>query len=191
MVYIVHAILQGRILEWVAFPFSRVSSQPKEWTQVSHIAGRFFNSWATREAQEYWSGYTIPFPGDPPNPGIEPGSPELQADSLPTQVWFLGREDPLKKGMATHYNILAWWIPWTEEPGGPQSIGSQRVGHNWVTFTFTFLYQPSYQGSKKKKKKYMFYILITITKLLAITVVNFSVLPTVYNNASSMCPGQH
>ena len=191
MVYIVHAILQGRILEWVAFPFSRVSSQPKEWTQVSHIAGRFFNSWATREAQEYWSGYTIPFPGDPPNPGIEPGSPELRADSLPTQVWFLGREDPLKKGMATHYNILAWWIPWTEEPGGPQSIGSQRVGHNWVTFTFTFLYQPSYQGSKKKKKKYMFYILITITKLLAITVVNFSVLPTVYNNASSMCPGQH
>ena len=135
MVYIVHAILQGRILEWVAFPFSRVSSQPKEWTQVSHIAGRFFNSWATREAQEYWSGYTIPFPGDPPNPGIEPGSPELRADSLPTQVWFLGREDPLKKGMATHYNILAWWIPWTEEPGGLQSMGSHRVGHDWATNT--------------------------------------------------------
>ena len=49
MNYIVHGILQARILEWVAFPFSRVSSQPKDQTQVSHIAGRFFTSWATRE----------------------------------------------------------------------------------------------------------------------------------------------
>ena len=54
---IVHGILQARILEWVAFPFSRGSSQPRDWTQVSHIAGGFFTSWATREAQEYWSGY--------------------------------------------------------------------------------------------------------------------------------------
>ena len=45
-----------QLLEWVAFPFSRVSSQPRDWTQVSLIAGRFFTSWATREAQEYWSG---------------------------------------------------------------------------------------------------------------------------------------
>ena len=44
----VHGILQARILEWVAFPFSRGSSQPREQTQVSHIAGRFFTSWATR-----------------------------------------------------------------------------------------------------------------------------------------------
>ena len=53
---IVYGILQARILEWVAFPFSRGSSQPRDWTQVSHIAGRFFISWAPREAQEYWSG---------------------------------------------------------------------------------------------------------------------------------------
>ena len=53
---IVHRILQARILEWVGFPFSRVSSQPRDGTQVSHIAGRFFTSWATREAQEHWSG---------------------------------------------------------------------------------------------------------------------------------------
>ena len=44
-----------------------------------------------------------------------------------TRVRSLGREVPLKKGMATHSNILAWRIPWTEEPGGPQSMGSQRV----------------------------------------------------------------
>ena len=50
-----------------------------------------------------------------------------------------GQEDPLEKGMATHYSILAWRIAWTEEPGGLQSLGSQRVGHNWATFTFTCL----------------------------------------------------
>ena len=47
-----------------------------------------------------------------------------------TQVQFLGREDPLQKGMATHSSILAWRIPWTEEPGGLQSMGSQRGGHS-------------------------------------------------------------
>ena len=52
----VHGILQARILEWVAFPFSRGSSQPRDHTQVSRIAGRFFTSWATKEAQECWSG---------------------------------------------------------------------------------------------------------------------------------------
>ena len=44
-----------------------------------------------------------------------------------TWVRFLGQEDPLEKGMATHSSILAWRIPWTEEPGGLQSVGSQRV----------------------------------------------------------------
>ena len=47
---LVHGILQARIVEWVAFPFSRGSSQPRDWTQVSHIAVWFFTSWATTEA---------------------------------------------------------------------------------------------------------------------------------------------
>ena len=47
-----------------------------------------------------------------------------------TQVQSLGQEDPLEKEMATHSKILAWRIPWTEEPGGLQSTGSQRVGHD-------------------------------------------------------------
>ena len=59
MDYTVHGILQARILEWVAFPFSRGSSQPRDWTLDSCIAGRFFTSWATREDQEYWSGQCI------------------------------------------------------------------------------------------------------------------------------------
>ena len=54
MDYIVHGILQARILEWVAFPFSRGSSQPRDWTQVSRIEGRFFTIWATREALNPW-----------------------------------------------------------------------------------------------------------------------------------------
>ena len=45
-----------------------------------------------------------------------------------TWVQFLGQEDPLEKGVATHSSILAWEIPWTEEPGGLQSMGSQDVG---------------------------------------------------------------
>ena len=48
-----------------------------------------------------------------------------------TRVQSMGQEDPLEKGMATHFSILAWRIPWTEEPGRLQSMGSQRVGHDW------------------------------------------------------------
>ena len=55
MDYTAHGILQARVLEWVAFPFSRGSSQSRDRIQVSCIAGGFFTSWATREAQEYWS----------------------------------------------------------------------------------------------------------------------------------------
>ena len=47
-----------------------------------------------------------------------------------TWVGSLGQEDPLEKEMATHSSILAWRIPWTEKPGGLQSMGSQRVGHD-------------------------------------------------------------
>ena len=50
-----------------------------------------------------------------------------------TWVWFLDWEDPLEKEMATHSSILAWEISWTVEPGRLQSMGLQRVGHDWVT----------------------------------------------------------
>ena len=49
-----------------------------------------------------------------------------------TQVRSLGWEDPLEKEMATHSSTLAWKIPWTEEPGGLQSMGSRRVGHKLI-----------------------------------------------------------
>ena len=110
--------------------------------------------------QEYWSELPCPPPGDLPKPRIELRSSAFLADSLPselpgkpfymllykaslvaqrvkrlsammeTQVRSLGQEDPLEKEMATHSRILAWKIPWTEEPGRLQAIGSQRVGHD-------------------------------------------------------------
>ena len=54
-----------------------------------------------------------------------------------TQIQSLDLEDPLGEGMATHCSILAWRIPWTEEPGGPQYKGSQRVGHNQSYYMYT------------------------------------------------------
>ena len=62
------------------------------------------------------------YPGD--SGGKE--SPEMQE----SWVQSLCQEDPLEKGMATHFSILAWRIPWTEEPGGLWSVGSQSIGHD-------------------------------------------------------------
>ena len=64
-----------------------------------------------------------------------------------TQVQFLSQEDPLEKGMATQSSILAWRIPWTEEPGGLQSTGSQRVEHDWATNTTTTINLNSHVAS--------------------------------------------
>ena len=61
-------------------------------------------------------------------------SPTQTVKNLPAmqEIWVgsLGREDPLEKGMAAHSSLLAWRILWTEEPGRPQSMGLQRVGHD-------------------------------------------------------------
>ena len=56
-----------------------------------------------------------------------------------TQIQSLDREDPLAEGMATHSRILVCRIPWTEEPGGLKSMGSQRLGHDLVTTLFTYM----------------------------------------------------
>ena len=58
------------------------------------------------------------------------GSDGQDSATQETPVRSLGGEDPLEKGMATHSSVLPWRIPWTEEPGGLQSMGSQRVGHD-------------------------------------------------------------
>ena len=57
-------------------------------------------------------------------------NPPVNARNIRDAVGSLGREDPLEEEMATHSSVLAWRIPWTEEPGGLQSIASQRVGRD-------------------------------------------------------------
>ena len=61
-----------------------------------------------------------------------PGGSVVKNPPVTWETWVrsLGWEDPLEEGMATHSSILAWRIPWTEEPGGLQSMGLQRVGHD-------------------------------------------------------------
>ena len=78
--------------------------------------------------QEYWSGLPFPSPGDPPDLGTRPGSPAVQE----TWVRSLGQEDALEKEMTIHCSVFAWKIPWTDEPGALQSMGSQRAGYNWA-----------------------------------------------------------
>ena len=110
----VHRILHARRLEWMAIPFSRGSSRHRDWTQVSHIAGRFFTIWATREALTTRTWVTNPF-----------------GDIL---LRFFYRKHPLtllEKAIAPHSSTLAWKIPWTEEPAKLQSMGSHRVRQDW------------------------------------------------------------
>ena len=79
------------------------------------------------------------------------------------EMWvrFLGWEDPLEEGMATYSSILAWRIPWTEEPGGLQSIRLQRVRHNWSGLARTLALN----------------VMISVTKIFWITVMHFPALP--------------
>ena len=112
---------------------------------------------------EYWSRLPFPSPGRFPNSGSNPWVLcflHWQAGSLPLGPlsWWLrewrnylqcrkpslipGQEDPPEKAMAPHSSTLAWKIPWTEEPGRLQSMGSRRVGHDWATSLslFTFMH---------------------------------------------------
>ena len=82
----IHGILQTRILEWVAFPFSRGSSQPRDRTQVSCIAGGFFTNWVTGKPKNTGVGSLSLIQGIFPTRELNQGSPVLQADSLPTEL---------------------------------------------------------------------------------------------------------
>ena len=72
-----------------------------------------------------------------------------------THFSSLGQEDPLEKGMATHSSTLAWRMPWIEKPGRLQSVGSQRVGHDWVANTISSndnLYVQGFPGGSNGKE---------------------------------------
>ena len=113
MDYTVHGILQARILEWVAVPFSRGSSQSRDWTQVSRVAGRFFTSWATREARVV------------KNPPVTTGN-SGDAVSIPGVGRFYWR----RKWQPTPVCLPGKFHG--QKSGGLQSMGSHRAGHNWA-----------------------------------------------------------
>ena len=125
----VHGILQARILEWVAMSSARRSSWARDRTQSSvspALAGGFFT--------------TVP-PGKPNKLCIRSKYFIIPMSGVTCWSQFnevLGRiikilANTMEKAMAPHSSTLAWKLPWTEEPGGLQSMGSQRVGHDWGT----------------------------------------------------------
>ena len=86
MDYRVHGILRARILEWVAYPFSRGSSQPRDQTQISHTAGDSLWSEPPEKPKNTGVGNHYHFSRGSSQPGIEPRSPALQADSSPSEL---------------------------------------------------------------------------------------------------------
>ena len=120
----VHGILQARILERDLLD-AGIELAP---LNVSWISRQVFTTSANWEAQRIFAC----------NLPLQQASLVAQRlkrlpAMLETPVRSLGWEDSLQKEMATHSNILAWRIPWREERGRPQSMGPQRVGHDWVT----------------------------------------------------------
>ena len=86
---------------------------------------QYISACACQNLKLIQSRHKVDFPVDP----VEKNPPAMQ-ETQEIRVRSLGWEDSLEEGMATHSSILAWRIPWTEEPGGLQSTGSQRVGHD-------------------------------------------------------------
>ena len=113
------------------------------WPLRAHIALPSRCHLLSKRASDWWLPQSSPpvlclrssFGGGFPGNLVLQNLPTMQE----TWVWSLGREDPLEEEMATHSRILAWEIPWREEPGRLQSMGSQRIRHNWVTIHFHFL----------------------------------------------------
>ena len=99
-------------------------------------------------------------------------------------VQSLGWEDPLEDGIATHSSVLAWRIPWTEEPGRLQSMGSQRVGHNLATFPFTFQVHLSEYKSLCER----FLVICRKRSLFSFLVVSDSLQPYGLQPAGLLCP---
>ena len=85
--YAVHEIFHARILKWVAFPFTRGSSQPRDRTQVSHTEGGFFTSWATRKSPRIVEWVAFPFSRGSSQPRDRTQVSCIAADYLPTELW--------------------------------------------------------------------------------------------------------
>ena len=102
----------------------RVSYRLETWNWINA-----YNGWMPRNM-----GGDIDRMGFPGGPVVK-NLPAMQ-EPQEMRVLSLDQKDPLEESMATHSSILAWRIPWTEEPGGLGSIGSQRVGHDWSNLIY-------------------------------------------------------
>ena len=118
-----------------------MSSLPQEWCMQKISSETFLNSVCLDSERALvmvnsWWFLQVGRAGGIPK-RMHPALVAQMVKNLPTMqempVQSLGQEDPLEKGMATHFSILAWRMPRTEEPGELQSMGSQRTGHSWVT----------------------------------------------------------
>ena len=124
----VHGIFQARVLEWDAIAFSEIHDKvylmttPKT-SRLCHVAKL---TPLKKERNGWGYGWLLGFHG---------GSGGKVPVTQDTRFLSLDRGDALEKGMATHSGILAWEIPRTEEPGGLQSMGLQRIEHDWVINT--------------------------------------------------------
>ena len=119
-------------------------------------------------------------------------NPPAMQETQQMRVQSPGQEDPLEKDMATHSSILAWRIPWTMEPGGLQSIGSQRVGHNWKICFILILYtlillrfgiifckcvpKLYLKLSEKKKTLHFFFLAFLVTSFLDYNIISLKML---------------
>ena len=120
-------------------PFMHSHTSP---CSILGLVDAVFSAWQTASQPSLPSAWTSPHTLMPPHQGPDsfPRQASLVAQMVKnllavweTQVQSLGREDPLEKEMATHSSFLFWKIPWMEEPGRLQSMGSQRVRYDWVT----------------------------------------------------------
>ena len=108
-------------------------------------------------------------------------APTVKHLSTMQETWVrsLGWEDPLAKAMEIHSSTIAWEIPWTEEPGRLQSMGSQRVGHDWVTWLSPFSpISPTLHHSNPRSAT------LTTTDLLSVSMIqrSMSIMPSKYTH---------
>ena len=134
---VVHGILQATILECVAFPFSRGSSQPRDRTQVLHIAGRFFTSWATRVAH-YWSAFQISRESEEGRRKILSNSQGIQVvckhsadfphypSSKDLRTWS-SKEAPLWGRNLLCHSVYLKWYPWILLTSWPRWLSMSRI----------------------------------------------------------------
>ena len=149
-----YGILQARILEWVVFPFSRGSSQPRNRTQVSHTAGRFFTSWATREALRYRRSPLLPVPNE---------KGKLRIRHYDYQSSWLYESDIHASKMHWTGDAKGAWFSWESEEGWRLYSSDFFKGRNIATRVekslqvktdFSLILSPSYFV-----EKFFFYFL--------------------------------